>query len=302
MGQLGMGQFVKEYDFFNDIKESIVKQTVKTTPRKSSIEDQFKDEEDAILAAIQAEIDAGIGLETTVAPKKSVVTPTTQPKVQPQAGVEISSNAKGLAAALTNPTEMAKSKGNITQSYPIEFNGKSYKDVETAYQALKDKSEARTKPTKENSKNYKLMVDLIKAKLEQHPRLVSEITKQGGSAWILSSTHQPTKQNTVWETGGQNWFIESLADAYNTVTQSTVQKEKSKFDIRQTIDKKATDQAESKEVSWNEYSNQINELKKRIGKESVAEQEKLGNILSEKEFLSLSSKQKEVALFQIINC
>jgi hypothetical protein len=125
---------------------------------------------------------------------------------QPQAGIEISSYSKGLGAALTNPTEMAKSRGNITQSYPVEFNGKTYKDVETAYQALKDKSEARTKPTKENSKNYKLMVDLIKAKLQQHPRLVSEITKQGGAAWISSSTHQPTKQNTVWETGGQNWF------------------------------------------------------------------------------------------------
>ncbi|NBP14005.1 hypothetical protein EBU95_06320 [bacterium] len=145
---------------------------------------------------------------------------TTQPTVS--AGVEISSNAKGLAAALTNPTELAKSKGNLTQSYPIEFNGKTYKDVEAAYQALKDKSEAQTKPTKENSKNYKLMVDLITAKLQQHPRLVSEITKQGGSAWILSSTHQPTKANTVWETGGQNWFIESLNDAYLS-TQPTVQ-------------------------------------------------------------------------------
>jgi hypothetical protein len=65
------------------------------------------------------------------------------------------------------------------------------------------------------------MVNIIKAKLEQHPRLVSEITKQGGSAWILSSTHQPTKQNSVWETGGQNWFIESLNDAYLSTQSST---------------------------------------------------------------------------------
>ena len=136
------------------------------------------------------------------------------PSTKIKKGVEISSNSKGLAAALTNPTEKAKSKGNLTQSYPIEFNGKKYKDVETAYQALKDKSEAKTKPTKENSKNYKLMVDLISAKLEQHPKLVSEITKSGGLAWLISSTHQPTKQNTVWETGGQNWFIEALSSAY----------------------------------------------------------------------------------------
>jgi hypothetical protein len=67
------------------------------------------------------------------------------------------------------------------------------------------------------------MVDIIKAKLQQHPRLVSEITKQGGSAWILSSTHQPTKQNSVWETGGKNWFIKALNDAYLSTTQPVSQ-------------------------------------------------------------------------------
>ena len=145
--------------------------------------------------------------------------------------MEISSNAKGLAAALTNPTELAKSKGNLTQSYPVYYqwlneNGEAedneFKDLEQAYQELKDTSESKTKPSKENSSNYKLMVDLIKTKLKQHPRLITEITNQGGSAWILSSTHQPTKQNTVWETGGQNWFIESLNDAYLSVAQGVI--------------------------------------------------------------------------------
>jgi hypothetical protein len=128
-------------------------------------------------------------------------------------GVEISSNAKGLAAALTNPTELAKSKGNLTQSYPVTFRGKVYKDAEAAYQALKSTA---TKDEGPNS-TYNLMVDIIKAKLQQYPRLVSEITKQGGSAWILASTHQPTKQNSVWETGGKNWFIKALNQAYVSV-------------------------------------------------------------------------------------
>jgi hypothetical protein len=160
---------------------------------------------------------------------------TAKPKESAQSkGVEISSNAKGLAAALTNPTELAKSKGNLKESYPVYFQwlnkegeaeDNEFKDVEQAYQKLKDNSEAKTKPAKENSNNYKLMVELIKAKLEQHPRLVSEITKQGGSAWILSSTHQPTKQNSVWETGGQNWFIESLNDAYLSVAQPAVKED-----------------------------------------------------------------------------
>ena len=62
------------------------------------------------------------------------------------------------------------------------------------------------------------MVDLITAKLQQHPRLVSAINKKGGIDWISSATHQPTKKNTVWETGGQNWFIKALADAYSNVS------------------------------------------------------------------------------------
>ena len=136
-----------------------------------------------------------------------------------EAGVEISSNAKGLAAALTNPTELAKSKGNLVQSYPVEFRGTTYKDAEAAYQALKNTA---TKDEGPNS-TYNLMVDIIKAKLQQHPRLVSEITKKGGSAWILASTHQPTKQNSVWETGGKNWFIKALNQAYLSTTQPTVQ-------------------------------------------------------------------------------
>ena len=141
----------------------------------------------------------------------------TQSSTSVSAGVEISSSAKGLAAALTNPTELAKSKGNLTASYPVEFRSKTYKDAEAAYQALKSTA---TKDDGPNS-TYNLMVNIIKAKLEQHPRLVNEITKQGGSAWILSSTHQPTKQNSVWETGGKNWFIKSLNDAYLSTQQST---------------------------------------------------------------------------------
>jgi guanosine-3',5'-bis(diphosphate) 3'-pyrophosphohydrolase len=152
-------------------------------------------------------------------PEEEQLKTPTQPSTSVEPGVEISSNAKGLAAALTNPTELAKSKGNLTQSYPVEFRGKTYKDAEAAYQALKSTA---TKDDGPNS-TYNLMVDIIKAKLEQYPRLVSEITKQGGSAWILSSTHQPTKQNSVWETGGKNWFIKALNDAYVVTTQPSTQ-------------------------------------------------------------------------------
>jgi energy-coupling factor transporter ATP-binding protein EcfA2 len=144
------------------------------------------------------------------APAPTQAPSTTVAQQTIEQSTEISSDAKGLAAALTNPTELAKSKGNLTESYPVEFRGKTYKDAEAAYQALKSTA------TKDNGPNstYNLMVEIIKTKLEQYPRLFNGITKQGGSEWILSKTHQPTSKNTVWETGGQNWFIKALNEAY----------------------------------------------------------------------------------------
>lgn len=131
---------------------------------------------------------------------------------------EISSSSKGLLAALTNPTELAKSKGNLEQSYPMSFRGiAGYVDAEAVYWKLKDKSEATTKPPREKSNNYKLMVDILKAKLEQYPRLFTKIQTNGGVEWLKTLTHQPTKQNTVWETGGQDWFMTALKEAYNTL-------------------------------------------------------------------------------------
>lgn len=131
-------------------------------------------------------------------------------KVVENSKSEISSNSKGLEGALTNPTELAKSKGNIKQSYPVTFRGKTYVDAEAAYQALKGTA---TKDEGANS-TYNLMVDIIKTKLEQHPSLAKAITEKGGSEWILKATHQPTNKNSVWETGGKDWFIKALNEAY----------------------------------------------------------------------------------------
>jgi len=215
---LGIDQVIDSLDIENlnlDRSKSISARALRTeSANVSATEDSVEFQIDS--AAVPVNI-AQVNADTLL---ESLTTPTEQ-----TSKVEISSNAKGLAAALTNPTELAKSKGNLAESYPITFNGKNYKDVEAAYQALKDKSEARTKPTKENSNNYRLMVDLISAKLEQHPRLISSITEKGGVDWISSSTHQPTKQNTVWETGGQDWFIESLADAYRSTQPATQSRE-----------------------------------------------------------------------------
>jgi hypothetical protein len=131
-------------------------------------------------------------------------------------GVEISSNSKGLAAALTNPTELAKQKGNLTQSYPVTFDGVTYKDAEEAYQRNKGKYKPEGLG---KGSTYDLMVQILEAKLKQHPRLTEEITKVGGMNWLSDATHQPTGKNTVWETGGQNLFINALQEAYYGVTE-----------------------------------------------------------------------------------
>ena len=99
-------------------------------------------------------------------------------------------------------------------SYPVEVRGKKYQDAEAAYQALKDKKESTTKPSKDKSSNFALMTEILTNKLDTYPNLFSEIQSRGGLAFLNASVYQPTNKNTVWESGGQNWFIESLAEAF----------------------------------------------------------------------------------------
>ena len=150
---------------------------------------------------------------------RPIVETTTEKKI----GEEISSNTKGLAAALTNPTELSKKKGNIKQPYPVTFEDKEYVDAEAAYQANK-----KSYPTRgeDAGSTYTLMTKILTAKLEQYPQLVKAITENGGSEYILKSTHQPTNKNTVWETGGQNWFIKALNTAYANVLNKQIQNRK----------------------------------------------------------------------------
>lgn len=139
---------------------------------------------------------------------KSIKTPPTTTMV------EISSDSKGLAAALTNRTQLAKEKGNLTQLYPVRFNEVDYRDAEAAYQNNKNKY---SKDGMGKGTTYDLMVQILEAKLRQHPRLVTAIDKEGGKGWLEKATHQPTTKNTVWETGGGNYFIKALVEAYENV-------------------------------------------------------------------------------------
>jgi hypothetical protein len=196
-----------------------------------------------IAVDLQAKLDAAKTKPTSTAPKAS-------------APIEISSNAKGFGAVLTNPTEIASSKKNITNvvnikktygdkykilkrfvigrgivdvavtdttnaAYPIEFEGQLYADAEAAYQDQKAKYSNKTKSA---GSTYDLMVKILTAKLQQYPQMVDEIKKQGGTPWLSKAVHQPTNKNSVWETGGQNWFVLSLVDAYTKVLPTTPEK------------------------------------------------------------------------------
>jgi hypothetical protein len=130
----------------------------------------------------------------------------------------ISSKGSDFAKKLTNP-------GNNLQ---VEYKGKVFRNAEHAYQTWKSgefdqkayDSKAfkpvGSKPANKNT-NYQTMVDILIAKLQQHPELLQGINERGGLAYIEQSTHNVTGDK-FWESSGQNKFIEALSDAYNVQT------------------------------------------------------------------------------------
>jgi hypothetical protein len=129
-------------------------------------------------------------------------------------GINISSKGDAFSKKLTNP-------GNDLE---VEYKGTSFRNAEHAYQTWKSgefdekafNSKAfkpvGTKPANKKT-NYQTMVEILTAKLEQHPELLTEIKEKGGLDFIKSSTHDVVGDN-FWETKGQNKFIKALADAY----------------------------------------------------------------------------------------
>lgn len=77
-----------------------------------------------------------------------------------------STDGNGLAAALTNPTSLSRRKGCVGQDYPVEYADRRWPDAEAAYLALQSGDELYDDP---------LMVDVIAAKLRQHPKLAGAV-------------------------------------------------------------------------------------------------------------------------------
>ena len=132
-------------------------------------------------------------------------------------GENISSSGSDFAKKLTNPGN------NLT----VEYKGTKFRNAEHAYQTWKSGTfdevaynsnsfkPIGSKPADRNT-NYQTMVEILTAKLNQHPELISGITERGGVQYLLASTHNVVGDK-YWESAGQNKFIEALADAYRNV-------------------------------------------------------------------------------------
>lgn len=123
--------------------------------------------------------------------------------------INIFSGAPGLGGALTNPTELSRSKGCIQQAYPVLFDGVQFKDAEAAYHAHKSVDAAS---------NDALMALLIAQKFRQHPALAQAVARRGGATWLAACDHLTgarTERAQSWEGHGtESRFIRNLVAGY----------------------------------------------------------------------------------------
>lgn len=124
--------------------------------------------------------------------------------------INIFSGEPGLGGALTNPTELSRSKGTIQKAYPVTFEGVTFKDVETAYHAYKS-GDAGTDDA--------MMAVLIAERFRQHPALAQAVERRGGAAWLALCSHftaAKTEGAQSWEGAGtESRFIRNLVDGWN---------------------------------------------------------------------------------------
>lgn len=118
----------------------------------------------------------------------------------------------GLAAALTNPTRLAKKKGMLQGDYPVKVGERTFEDAEQAYQTLKRELPHHA----ELPELERLMTKVLALKLTQHPRLVEAMKTKGGATWLSQARH--VVRGGRWEGEGlKSPFIRSLVAAFKQV-------------------------------------------------------------------------------------
>ena len=110
-----------------------------------------------------------------------------------------------MLAVLTAPTELARRKGNLRNSYPVMLDWVEYPDVETAYQ--------RNKPEKMSDREA-LMIRLLLIRFDLYPAIGEAVKDSGGVEWLEQCEHVVTG-NVRWEgKGRESRFIRCLIAAY----------------------------------------------------------------------------------------
>lgn len=179
---------------------------------------------------------------------KIVPFPTIQK--QPATPVNISPDSKdGFGVALSLATALAKEQGKLQNDYQVSVNnnpeapagqygvenhvqkpeGVAYASAEHAFN--------HQKQLYPSADEYKLMVEVLQAKLEQHPRLTEAIAKRGGTEWLENCTAVATTggtptthcltnitnaQDKRWEgKGKESAFIQALSEAYSNITEKS---------------------------------------------------------------------------------
>lgn len=223
-------------------------------------------------------------------------------------GENITSKGSEFAKKLTNP-------GNNLE---VVYKGRTFRNAEHAYQTWKsgefdevaynsDAFKPRSSKPVNKQTNYQTMVEIITAKLQQHPDLVQGITERGGEAYLQASTHDVIGDK-YWETKtGQNKFIEALTDAYKAIISGNVRSNNEEQIVtvapyfRQSLD---SSNKQSLEKATKETMEKANKLAKVIGLE-VAEVRTIGGTyLGSSEltyqYVIKSTDQQKVDLFAAI--
>ncbi|MGB5710021.1 MAG: DUF2493 domain-containing protein, partial [Waterburya sp.] len=142
-----------------------------------------------------------------------------------------------LAAALSMATSNAKYRKNVEREYPVSFRGNPERKPN---RNLKVEKYFKVKPATEpfvsaedayqhfavgldGQQKHQLMVELLTAKLEQHPDLVVGIAQRGGAAWLATCSYRDPNNDHFWGgKGNDSGFIKALSQAYEICRNRTL--------------------------------------------------------------------------------
>ena len=126
----------------------------------------------------------------------------------------------GLGTALTNPMVLSQKKGTIARAYPVVFQGRTYPDAETCFQALKHSRYSGPVP----NVDLQLLQVIIAHKLLQHETLYNAIAQRGSVEWLQRCWHRTAARTPAyqwWEGEGMSSpMIRCLVKGYALAQQS----------------------------------------------------------------------------------